>query len=84
MSAHAFDTPELRAALDGGHQHPALVLRETVAQVLTDMDGDRDAVLDVMEELRTHFRRIGREDIEDTILEVMDFVAGWCSPHVAL
>ena len=83
MSMAAIDKPAFRAALDA--PVPALALREVAAETLaTDLDGDREALLAVLERLRQHYRRIGREDAEDVILEVMDFASGWCRPDLAL
>ena len=42
---------------------------------------DRDAIFAEMEELRSELRVRGREDEEDTVMEVMDYLVGWCSPH---
>lgn len=50
-----------------------LVKEELVAGV------SRDEVLAALEELREH-----DPDREDVVLDVMDFVVGWSSPHVSL
>ncbi len=39
---------------------------------------EKELVLSVLKELRELFKE--NEDIEDQILEVMDFVVGFCSP----
>lgn len=44
----------------------------------------REQILSELEELRAALRRDDREADEDIVLEVMDFVTGWCSPHVRL
>jgi hypothetical protein len=44
----------------------------------------REQVIARLEELRTNLRQRGREDDEDVVLEVLDFVTGWSSPHVRL
>jgi hypothetical protein len=63
---------------------PLATLRDLVKHELHARHGDRDVVLGELEALRGELRRGGREDLEDVVLEVMDFVAGWCSPHVRL
>jgi hypothetical protein len=63
---------------------PLVSLRDVVAHELHDRRADREVVLGELEALRGELRRTGREDLEDVVLEVMDFVAGWCSPHVRL
>lgn len=44
----------------------------------------RERVIAELEELRADLRRGGREDDEDIVLEVLDFVTGWCSPQMRL
>lgn len=44
----------------------------------------RQEVLDQLEALRYELRETGTEGQEDAVLDVMDFVSGWCSPHVRL
>lgn len=36
-----------------------------------------------LEELHVNLRRVGRNDDEDIVLEVIDFVSGSCSPHTS-
>lgn len=33
---------------------------------------------------RAHFEQQGEEECEDAVLEAMDFLYGWCSPHMKL
>jgi hypothetical protein len=40
--------------------------------------------LEGLEELRFELREEGREDAEDTVLDVMDFITGWSSPHMRI
>lgn len=61
---------------------PLMALRAVVEHELRDRHADRDVVLAELEALRGQLRSEGRDDLEDVVLEVMDFVAGWCSPHV--
>lgn len=63
---------------------PLATLRDVVAYELHERRGDREVVLAELEALRGELRRQGRSDAEDVVLEVMDFVVGWCSPHVRL
>lgn len=56
-----------------------LYVRGLQAQGLSD-----DEILQRLEHLRAVLREEGRDAEEDVVLEVMDFVAGWCSPHVSL
>jgi hypothetical protein len=67
-----------------GSPRPLAALRDVVQHELHDRHADRDVVLGELEALRGELRRAGRADAEDVVLEVMDFVAGWCSPHVRL
>src|SRR4051794_12018581 len=45
---------------------------------------DQSAVLDLLEGVRQELRTAAREEDEDTVLDVMDAVVGWCSPHTKL
>jgi hypothetical protein len=45
---------------------------------------DRDAIIDVFEKARQQLRSDDRESDEDAVMDVMDFVVGWCSPHMKL
>jgi hypothetical protein len=63
---------------------PLAALREVVRHELHDRHANRDVVLQELETLRGDLRNAGRLDDEDVVLEVMDFVAGWCSPHARL
>lgn len=44
----------------------------------------RSEVLGQLESLRIELRGNGLATEEDTVLEVMDFVTGWSSPHMQL
>jgi hypothetical protein len=35
-----------------------------------------------LDALRTSLRRWGADEAEDVVLDVMDFVVGWASPHM--
>ncbi|MBI2760086.1 MAG: hypothetical protein HYX51_01505 [Chloroflexi bacterium] len=45
---------------------------------------DRQALAADLEHLRLELRRRKRDRAEDTVLEVMDFLVGWCSPHARI
>jgi len=64
-------------------EDPLSALRRFVA---TRLEGgmSRDAVLGELEELRRELRRRHRERDEDVVLDVMDFVSGWASPHMRI
>jgi hypothetical protein len=34
--------------------------------------------------MRYLLRQLGRETEEDPVMDVMDFLVGWCSPHMKL
>ena len=75
------DRPQFRRALDA--PVPALALREAISEALAEND-DRRAMILALEELRAYFRRIGRPEVEDVLLEARDFVSGWCDPRFAV
>jgi len=41
-------------------------------------------ILDFFEKNRQSLHEAGRETDEDSLVEVMDFLTGWCSPHMSL
>jgi hypothetical protein len=41
-------------------------------------------ILELFEAARRQLRQAGRERDEDTLTEAMDFLVGWCSPHMDL
>jgi hypothetical protein len=62
---------------------PALELRSLVLR-LNDQGMTKDVILDQLERVRKKFRAAGREKDEDAVMDVMDFLEGWCSPHMKL
>lgn len=60
---------------------PLLRLRDTVSTLL-DQDWTRDELLAALETFRATLRAADRDADEDTVLEAMDFVTGWCSPQM--
>ncbi len=45
---------------------------------------DKAAVLEAFEQLRRELRAANRERDEDAVMDAMDFLSGWCSPHMKL
>lgn len=62
---------------------PVAQLRELVGAEL-DHGVSRSEVLGQLESLRLELRDGGRGNEEDVVLDVMDFVTGWSSPHMRL
>jgi uncharacterized protein (DUF1501 family) len=62
---------------------PMWRLREEVQRLLAE-GHDRNVLVAQLESFRQHLFEAGRDTDEDTILEVMDFLTGWCSPDVRL
>jgi hypothetical protein len=73
--------PRFDEALDD--PEPTLRLRSTV-QTLLEEGWTRELALEALQEFRAQLQGAGREADEDVVLEVMDFVTGWSSPHVKL
>ncbi len=62
---------------------PLQRLREEVQSLLAK-GYDRETLLAQLEGLRQRVRQEGRESDEDVILDVMDFLTGWCRPGLAI
>ena len=56
----------------------------SLAESLFAHGKDRAAVLAVFEDARRQLREADRGADEDAVLDVMDFLVGWCSPHMSL
>jgi Uma2 family endonuclease len=56
----------------------SLVLR------LSSQGQTKATILDLLEQARRQLRQAGREADEDAVMDVMDFLVGWCSPHMKL
>jgi hypothetical protein len=63
-------------------EQPLWTLRAAVAEELRRSGDDRPRVLEDLEQLRAVLEDEGRD--EDVVLDVMSFVAGWCSPQLRL
>jgi len=60
---------------------PVMRLRELVRAEL-EHDVSRREILGQLESLRIELRGSARPEDEDVVLNVMDFVSGWTSPHM--
>lgn len=61
--------------------------RECLSAVVRDrvVRGERrEAILTDLERLRATLQVEGRDQDEDVVLEVMDFLAGFCSPQMRI
>ncbi len=45
---------------------------------------DKNALIEDFERVRARLDEGGEEECEDAVMEVMDFLYGWCSPHMKL
>jgi hypothetical protein len=45
---------------------------------------DKSAILEIFEKQRQRLRSADRELDEDAVMDVMDFLVGWCSPRAKL
>jgi hypothetical protein len=66
-----------------GSADPLIALREVVARELAS-GADRDRVWADLDALRVRLGRDDRETDEETVEGVMDFLWGYCSPHMRL
>lgn len=55
-----------------------------LAQRLLDEGTPPHTVRERFEQTRQELRRQDREEDEDAVMDVMDFLTGWCSPHMKL
>ena len=62
---------------------PVNELRNLVLHLLADGQ-TREAILELLERARQQLRQADRETDEDAVMDVMDFLVGWCSPHMKL
>jgi hypothetical protein len=51
---------------------------------LLDAGQTPESVLAILERCRQQLRSEGREADEDTLMDAMDFLTGWCAPHMKL
>jgi hypothetical protein len=73
-----------REALTAAPSHAELVLRlRAVVRDALETGTSQNDVLADLQRLRVELRQDDPER-EDVVLDVMDFVEGWASPHVAM
>jgi hypothetical protein len=73
--------PRIQNALNGPGAFERL--RALVKQLQADGQ-DQAAILELFERTRQHFREADQEADEDMVMQVMDCLVGWCSPHMSL
>jgi hypothetical protein len=77
--------PEQRAFEDALRApDPMGALIDVVQHRLMTAGASRHDLLDSLEEFRGILKRQHLDADEDVVLEVMDFLAGWASPHMSL
>ncbi len=59
-------------------------LRDVLADELRVRPEARDALLTELQEYRTRFKKEGRKDMEDLVLNAMDMLAGWSARAVRI
>jgi len=64
-------------------QIPLQALRAELIQLRTE-GHEKEVLLTTLEKCRTHLQQTNRENDEDTVLEAMDYLVGWCSPHMEI
>jgi hypothetical protein len=87
LIASAVEVPPMTfdESLERALRSPAPVLElRALAQRLLSEGQQQTALLDRFEAARADLRRAGRDADEDAVLDVMDFLVGWCSPHMRL
>ncbi len=80
----AVDVKTFTDAALRAHTEALLELREVIARELEANPDGRDELLELLEEIRLQLREEGKSEIEDVVLDVMDFVTGWSSPHMRI
>ena len=63
--------------------NPVLDLRAVLEQFLSQ-GADQTELLQKLENARQQLRLAKREADEEAVTDVMDFLVGWCSPHMKL
>jgi hypothetical protein len=62
---------------------PVMQLRQLVIDHMEQKGLTNEQMLEVLEHVRLEVRT-EMPFAEDVVLDVMDFLAGWCSPHVKI
>lgn len=65
-------------------EQPLVRLREAVEMVMAEDNLTSLEMLEVLQHVREVHRARGDTRLEDVTLEAMDFVAGFCSPHMKI
>ena len=73
--------PRIQQALNSNE--PVNELRSLAQRLLADGQ-TREAILESMEHARRQLRQADRETDEDAVMDVMEYLVGWCSPHMKL
>jgi hypothetical protein len=73
--------PEMMIALSSASPLEEL---KNVTRALLSKGVSRQDVIERLEDLRSGLRDAGREREEDVVLDVLDFVSGWASPHMKI
>lgn len=80
----AVDVKTFTDAALRAHTEALLEIRAVIAEELRANPDSRGELLQNLESIRTTLRQNGASDAEDVVLDIMDFVTGWCSPHVRI
>lgn len=72
---------EINRALNSAAPHDTL--RSVVLKLVLD-GSERSELLKSLGEYRSLQKSVLSEAEDDIILEVMDYLAGWCSPHMKI
>jgi len=62
---------------------PTERLRDVVASLVRG-GTEREQIRQELEALRVQLQEQGRDEAEDVVLEVLDFLTGWSSPHMKI
>jgi hypothetical protein len=73
--------PRVEQALKGPEPISLLC---SLATALQASGQDQASIMEFFETNRRSLREQGLDAEEDAVMAVMDFLVGWCSPHVSL
>lgn len=79
MTLRSREQEAFAAALNTGA--PLLAIRAALSRFL-ERGASREAMLAELQDFRHEVRKGSRPQDEDVVLDAMDFVEGWCSPHM--
>ncbi len=81
----AVDVKTFTDAAQRVHDQTVLEVRALVAEMIESGQTDRAKLLDELERVRGTLRENGAPaEAEDIVLDVMDFLADWSSPHMRI